>query len=473
MTKGRLPPTSQIAAELPRVSAWLVAVRRRLVIGRVGTALFWLLSLIVLVAALAALLSGVGYYISHNRGAVILALLVLGATVVGVVVAKTPGPVAIARQSDSHFHLGERVSTALELVARSGGEGALRQALLQDAEAMMDRVDARAIAPIWRKGSVAGVIALGLSVGLYALSVTIASPHTEETVLAEPAQVATPEVLAADIEALAELLAEDAAENQYLSAIAKSLEQLSQEAASGLDAALVEQRLSALTEHARLAYGSEPPAWLQQVSDLAGLSQMLDARQQAANTASATNLQVGSLDDSGERTAQDMVDFPLPPPMPIGVPPFSEGVGGGAQGGIDQLAEGGAISAQPMPDLGQLGEKLLQQQPMAGAPMGASSDAGRGEGDLAGSGSQPMAPDAAFASHDFESGDNVMLPNQPENTGSRIRIQMPTDTRATDVAEGGFGENGAGEALTETPIQRDFTLREQQHTIGRYFARGL
>jgi hypothetical protein len=137
------------------------------------------------------------------------------------------------------------------------------------------------------------------------------------------------------------------------------------------------------------------------------------------------------------------------------------------------LAEGGAISAQPMPDLGQLGEKMMQQQPMAGAPMGASSDAGRGEGDLAGSGSQPMAPDAAFASHDFESGDNVMLPNQPENTGSRIRIQMPTDTRATDVAEGGFGEGGAGGALTETPIQRDFTLQDQQHTIGRYFARGL
>jgi len=445
----------------------------------------------LIVAAFGFLVLTFGKLTDYNTvGQVPLAYFVVGfglatlAVVVSLITYRTSDLSGIARKTETRFKLSERLSSALEVHQRSQEtSGPIARALMSDASARAEAFDKAAAEPLMQRSTVAGGVGLILAIMAF-VAVPTPSPSTGSmTVAAEQSilEGRTTESIAEDLRLMARLIAEDAQERDdgFLAAVSSSLEGLAEQA-SDLSLGELEGQFSDLVDLARYGYGNELPQWMPQAPDQFG-----ELGQRMAEYVSESH-------DPSRLAFEDehMQDRPQ-------VAQFCSDEGAvGCDDGTDwelwdqllpenrpsMLADGGELSgdrvgSDPSSESAHVASDNVEMQEVqfeggAGRPIGASSESGRGGGDVAGDGSQDYLQSRDFLRSQFETVDQMQISGGQDADGSRIQVDLyPEETFAEVVdaqmirAEGMYRWNEA--VTTRGAIRLD-----ERAVVARYFARG-
>jgi hypothetical protein len=416
-----------------------------------------------------------------------LALTVLAA------VFRAPSDAALARAADRTFELKECLSTALEVApgVRPAAADPVRGALLAQAERHAGTIDPRSL------------IAVRLPRAAWALPVLIGAAVFFQIVPPGARGSATPPGSSSDAERsrgnlteqqradaasnlqrIAERIGKDADQRSdpYLRTIARTLDRLSSRVQqAGEDRQILAAEIEQLLAHAERAYGRgsaegegqrlggprDPTDMLKSVLDAVAGNRRTET---AAMPPPDREAQVPKANSDKQDRASTV--------PPLRQAPTSR-----------TLAEA-LIAARKLPGadvpwlfLDENGEEtdpraqierlLAEEERRARGtpqPAGAAADAGKGEGDRAGDGSRPPGNGAFAALPDAPGGGDMRLPDQADNEGRRIRIEVTPDTARSNVAP---PSETAGDwrRLDEQPVERPASGPGDREVVGRYFKR--
>lgn len=433
-----------------------------------------------------AILSWVGswsqplsFYVS--LGGFVLSFLTLAA----IRISRLPGTVAVARLADSHFELDERLSAAVEAAA-TAESGLITDLQQADARNHVEQVDPVSMVPMRLNRP---TVAFG-SIALLALLVTLLVPAGADSPLnvnSQPQEFTQQQLsdTAEEIKRVAESLAADASEqdNDYVSAIARALEDLAQQLDRGeVTRTELTESLDLIAEHLTLADHSA----LEYASQLRELGQ-----QELAAPSTPQS------EPEAQSTAQEMSDgFDLLADAPV--PTFQANAGGDSESdgaAVEQEQQLDAAAQQDSPQLlgmednsatarhymepdpemvARLEERRQQMlaegaTPDGAVPVGAAQQSTAGEGDIGGEGagetSDAEQTDVDFAFDDEE----IQLPTAGNTEGQRVTVEASPDTVFTDTD--GAVQFAFSHWLTseEAPLEQSLIGLRQQDAVMRYF----
>lgn len=400
--------------------------------------------------------------------------------VVGLIVAalRLPRLDAVARGLDAELELDERVSSALEVSEDwPRDDNVVAAALLRDVEARAEGFDPRRLVPLHTRGLVATAIA-ALVAGAAALLVPAAAnvpadgPVIEE---AAPAETASHDgkIDDSEIRQLAELLREDSEKrrNEFLAAIANSMEKLAEDAAAGRPESEIDEQLRQLMDMAKQAYGKSLPDWMPpDTSDLADLDRRLQEK--------ADQPALPSMVGVSYENPYEMGYYGLPSDWkgPVGRDKtFDEMAREGAQQGegmdakVDPNAEGGGDTGIS-PNLPFEAKPLEEAAEVTAAPAGAAADSSKGDAQMAGGGEEAISSADLAAAEYAASADMSIRTDRPEAEGKRIRLELPPDAESTEAGDSDLGSGSRGRAEADS-VSRSLVDAQARAVIARYFAR--
>jgi hypothetical protein len=403
-----------------------------------------------------------------------------------------PDLAALARTADHRFALKERLSTALEVATARPSDAAqdpVRAALLADAERRAGSIDMRALVSLRLPRAAWGVPALLLAAlllqtvppDMFGRAIPGASPTrtaSDHGALSGDQAADT----AANLRRIAEALDQDGARrsDSYLRTIARALERLSAEVERAtIDRPRLTRELGQLLAHAQQAYAqSDRPADQtappQHPTNLlrSALDEITGARQAGAAPASDPT--------APETTAADR-NPPGRPSQPqdrraTRTPTPAEQIAAEVRRltGADMpwlfLDEDGA-EVDPRSQLERLRAEEERRARSAGQPAGAAANAGRGEGDQAGDGVQPLGRGAVTKTTDPAATEQMLLPDPQSREGGRIRIEIPPNAALSDVAAPSSVTGDGWRRVQEQSVERPTLEVEGRRVVGRYFRR--
>jgi hypothetical protein len=399
-----------------------------------------------------------------------------------------PDLAEFARAADRKFGLKERLSTALEVASAQPLQAAkdpILAALLADAERSAGSMDMRALVGLRLPRAAWGVPAL-LVAGLLLHAVppitfTRAGPAVEisDTAL-DDRQLAD---ATANLRRVADMLDHDATERSdaYLRTIARALERLSADVARGaMDRPRLAGELRQLLAHAQKAY--------------AGRDRSTDDRSQQRHPTELLRSVLDEIAASHEAVAQATGD-PAAPAMKAGIadrsppgPPSSEQRrrAGGEQKPAEDIAaavrrlagadipwlfldEDGA-AVDPRSQLERLVAEDERRARAAAQPSGAAANAGRGDGDQAGDGVQPIGR-GETKTLELVATEQMLLPEPQSPEGRRVRIEIPPNAAPSEVAMPSSVVTEGWRPMQEQPVDHPALDAQDLKVVGRYFNR--
>ncbi len=409
---------------------------------------------------------------------------------------RAPDFAALARAADRKFVLRERLSTALEVAASLRPDAALGvvpAALLADAEQCAATIDPRLLVGLklpraaWTAPALIAV-ALLLQVvppnafGRAAPGATVARDAPETDVLSRQ-QAAD---AAASLRRIAEIVDRDATQRSdpYLRTIARTLERLSAEVArASIDRRQLASELDRLIAHSQLAYGQSaqpagqtaprrnPTELLRSaLSDIAGNRQMAAAPTRDRDPVAPSEATAAQRDPAS-RPAQPQERRPAGARIPADQAAALRRLLPGTDIQWLIVDEDGA-EVDPRAQIEWLTAEEARRARAATQPSGAAANAGRGEGDRAGDGVQPLSRGNAAKPADLVATEQMLLPDPERRDGGRIRIDIPPDAVLSDVAAPTADASGGWRRTQEQPVERPALAAEGRRIVGRYFKRG-
>jgi hypothetical protein len=403
-----------------------------------------------------------------------------------------PDLAALARAADRRFALKERLSTALEVTTARPSDAAqdpVRAALLADAERSAASIDMRALVSLRLPRAAWGVPALLVAALL--LQIVPPDPFGRATPGASTARTGFDDGAlsrdqaadtAANLRRIAEILDQDGAQRSdpYLRTIARTLERLSGEVArAAIDRPRLARELGQLLAHAQQAYAqsnrpADQTAPPRHPTDLlrSALDEITGGRQAGAAPARDP--------DAPKTTAADR-NAPGPPSQPqerrtSGTPTAAERIAAAVRrlAGADIpwlfIDEDGA-EVDARSQLERLMAEEERRARSATQPAGAAANAGRGEGDRAGDGVQPLGRGALAKTTDPAATEQMLLPDPQSREGGRIRIEIPPNAVLSDVADATSIASGGWRRVQEQSVERPTLEAEGRRIVGRYFKR--
>jgi hypothetical protein len=404
----------------------------------------------------------------------------------------TPELAALARAADHRFALKERLSTALEVATARPSDAAqdpVRSALLADAEQSASSTDMRAL------------ISLRLPRAAWAVPALLVTALLLQTVPPDMLGRATPAAsngqnasdngalsgdqaadTAANLRRIAEALDQDGARRSdpYLRTIARALERLSAEVGrAAIDRPRLARELGQLLAHAQQAYAqsdrpADQTAPQQHPTDLlrSALDEITGGRQAGAAPARDS--------PAPKATAADR-NPPGRPSQPqdrkaSGTPTQAEQIAAAVRRLTGQdvpwlfVDEDGA-EVDPRSQLERLMAEEERRARAAAQPAGAAANAGRGDGDQAGDGVQPLGRSAGAKATDPAATEQMLLPDPQSREGGRIRIEIPPNAALSDVAAPSSAAGGGWRRVQEQSVERPTLEAEGRRIVGRYFKR--
>lgn len=404
---------------------------------------------------------------------------------------RSPDLALVARRADARFGLRERAGTALELSragARRAAAGPLAAELLRDAERHADRIDPRRLVPL-RVPRVAA-LALGLVAATAVVQlVGLPSWGTGSAPLPLPLTGAQAEVTSVNLRRAAELLERNAqrSEDPYLQALARAFEELGRQVEAGtLDRTEVEREVDRLLEHAERAFEGEAdsPLRAEEPGETAERGPRPDPaagpEPEAAEAPAA-----GAPAEAAPRTEPEERTRGL-----TGLDTFVERLErietAAQEEAAAREARAGRVTgaefnygfdrperSQRRPDEGR-DPRDVPPQDFVGVPIGAAEQANEGAGDLAGRGVMELAGEEAAAANPLagEPGaqtEEVYLPDAGMDGGERVQMEVPPETRRTEVD--GAPVAAAPPEAREAEVRRDRIAPRDREIVSRYFDR--
>jgi hypothetical protein len=108
----------------------------------------------------------------------------------------------------------------------------------------------------------------------------------------------------------------------------------------------------------------------------------------------------------------------------------------------------------------------------AGAlPVGAAAQSGKGESNIAGGGSQPLAPDSGFLQSMPDPTEAMSIAADNPQSGSRIRLHVPTGAELSDTASLGGGSANDWARQSAQSVSRQKVSANASAVVSRYFNR--
>jgi hypothetical protein len=288
---------------------------------------------------------------------------------------------------------------------------------------------------------------------------------------------------AANLRHIAELVDRDAAQRSdpYLRTIARTLQRLSADVAGAtVDRSRLTSELNQLLAHARQAYangdrladGGPSP---RRATDLlrSALDEITGGRE--PGPAAAENPAApATKTETADRTAPHS---PAPPQerRTSGEPKSAEQIAAALRrmsGGdipwffVDE--DGAAVD--PRSQLERLMAEEERRARAAAQPSGAAANAGRGDGDQAGNGVQPLGQGGG-KTPDLAAIEQMLLPEPQSVEGRRIRIEIPPNAAPSDVAAPASISGEAWRRAQEQSVEHPTLEAEDLRVVGRYFKR--
>lgn len=388
---------------------------------------------------------------------------------------RSPDLARAARNADDILQLDHYLASALD-VQRNWVkyQGLVARAFLTEAEARAGLLDPKKVAPFptgptWL-ATVAVIVAIGGYAGLNALPDPDAPIDAAEQVL----KGGTVE----DVDLLARLVANVGRQtnDDTLRATADALRELSQDAERGVTQEAFDSRLSSLLNQLEEAFGRDKPDWMPDASgDLRGFGRQLRSFQAELNAQELltsempgdtpeTLRHLAAQNELEKRTEGNNPNFA---PIPLG----ADGSSAMRSSSTMQELPPGEISGGASM-LGGSSEPDSNEpiDASGAAPIGASLQSGKGDSNIAGLGTQPLAPNADFMALADAQGKSMGLTAAETNDGGRIRIHVAPEAGQTGQGgdrrsvAGEVGSKGIGVATTrETVAPADLAV------LGRYF----
>lgn len=400
-----------------------------------------------------------------------------------------PGRLGLARRADSRFALGERLSTAVEVAARDGDGGTpVARALLADAERQAGSLDPRSLVavPYWRYG-----LAIAAAAAFAAISLAPPDPAAPSS---EPLRVESTTTLtaneitdtAADLRRVATILQQDAAarDDPFLEALAREAMRITDEIEAGrmTDRNAVVAALDRLAGFTAEAY---PPMLAPGVEEFdmpievqAEATRILRdlARERMTAPTAAQMAERAQEQPPVEPAGDTPADIPpmmgLPPPTAEvpdpQAPAGGEETTGGAPGAADDEGYIEAADMETYNDPTNYGAaRTAGERPENAQLIGPADAANAGQSRFAGAGAGVL--DGAVTPEDpFALGADMLLNGQIDETGRRIRIEVPPDMQAIAIAPGEVTATDWA-ALREVEVQRIGVPLAARDLLARYF----
>jgi hypothetical protein len=402
---------------------------------------------------------------------------------------RAPDPARLARAADRRFALKERLSTALEVAAAQSAEkDPIRMALLADAERSAGSVDLRTLVSLRLPGAAWGVpVLLAAALLLLALPPDAWRRATPDSSAERSDAILSgrqADDAAANLQRIAELVDQDAAQRSdpYLRTIARTLQRLSADvAAATVDRSRLASELSQLLAHARQAYANgdrladRNPSPRHTTDLLRSAIEEITGSREAGGAAAADPAAPATKTDTADRS----------PPRPAPAPPLERGAIGEPRS-AEQIAAalrrmaGGDIpwffvdeDGAPVDPRSQLERLMAEEERRARAaaqPSGAAANAGRGDGDQAGDGVQPLGRGGG-KTPDLVAAAQMLLPEPQSVEGRRIRIEIPPNAALSEITAPTSASGDGWRRVQEQPVEHPTLEAEDRRVVGRYFKR--
>ncbi len=419
------------------------------------------------------------------------AVFVAGAAVALVVASlRTPDIAAMARIAEQRFTLQERLSTALEARARVGAHPppTVVRALLRDAAGQSGAIDPRRLIAMripraaWLFPAVIALLAVVEFAPPAPLTVSVArTDAVPEAFLDLSEQTAIADLLMA----VANQINRDERfrDDPMAGALARTLTSLGDtlRATPGMERAALSARLQELLRQAETTMGT-------------GGLQVADAGPSPLEALAAA---VRGIDTSRFQPQSELALAPdAARPSPDGGPAADlaqrQAAAGGNDGSPDQpagdspadpragtpaagLADAGAAPDAPF-DYYEAAQLAAEQEPaeppaeMAGEVAGAADNAGRGESQLAGRGTQPLGDEAPWEAATVALGEELLLAYDRPDEGRRIRLELPPEARLATLAGDNLPPSADGHRPTaEAEVNHAAVAADRRDIVRRYF----
>lgn len=380
-----------------------------------------------------------------------------------------------ARRADFNLHLSEALSTAIDVSPLGAQDNAVARSLRGQAEQIAAGIRVPQAIPIFSR-----LLAVSMAVLVFAACGAAAAHVYVGGNAAAPAAPAVAEVLpeepdysAEDIEVLAQLLAEDAdrRSSDYLKAVANSLKELAETARSGTTPPTeLRAQLEALINHASAGYDGRLPNWLaNELGDPGAVLQSARAFSDARQQAAAERAKMPSEANRPRVSSADMYNLPEDR-MSQGAtptPPSGKQMDNAAaqrEGSLENSSlAGGEFSAVPMED---------EAFESAGSlPVGAASQSGKGESNIAGGGSQALAESKGFLETMADPTETMSISADDTQEGSSIRMHVPTSAAPSASTDLGGDRSGDWARQNAQIVSRQAISPDANAVVARYFNR--
>ena len=406
---------------------------------------------------------------------------IAGATAVGWVLAslfvlsRSTRTSVVARRVDYSLHLSEQLSSSIDAL-RNGRDSSVVRSLVRRAGEAASGIDIRQAVPL--RTPLLGISLAALLVASSGTAIAyglLGSAPPEETASTHLAQETPSDTIAPeDLDVLAELIGDDAKrrDSEYLEALANSIKSLAEQAREGATQNDLETRLRALMEHAVSGYAGDNPEWLDGGDNANAALQNAVAFSTAQKEAAQQRAPMARMEGQGAKISSSdmytlnddrMARSATPPPQ--GNSPPSENAIADREGALINEDPGGRDTvARPMEHEAFTSAGSL--------PVGAASQSGKGESNIAGGGSQALAASSAFLETMADPTETMSIGADEVNEGSRIRMQVPTSAELSQT-EAISGEKAFWDRQLAQVVTRHGIRQDASGVVSHYFNRPI
>jgi len=406
-----------------------------------------------------------------------------------------PGRITLARRADARLRLDERLSTAVEVAARGDDGAPVTRALLADAERRAGAIDPRALVtlPLARCGLILAAAAAFAAISL-APPDPLAGGTGRNGVTPSVTTLTAAEAgeTGAELRRVATILERDAGarDDRFLEALAREAARIGEAIETGRltdrDAVVAAlDRLAGFTAEAYPALAG--PAAASSFEDpLTAPDREAEATRMLRNLARERLATPAATPNGAAAEGQPMADPAATPPeaAPPATdipPPTGDAPNSRTPGGEDAPQPAGGAPA-PAPDQRHTGAAAMEivdpmtfqagsqagERPEDAAPLGPADGANTGPSRFAGVGQQTLEGAPAPEQDPFALGADMFLTGQLDETGRRIRIEVPPEMQALVI------DPGTATAMDWAPRREAEVLRTgvplaARDLLARYF----